>query len=62
MDRLRRFVAQHGNVSIVDTQGRTRTLPPGDPDVPDLLANADRFLWDGYWRGRPENGGAYRTK
>lgn len=53
-ERLRRFVAQHGSVSIQDTQCNTRILSSGDPDVPDLLANADRFLWDGYWRGRPE--------
>jgi hypothetical protein len=53
-ERLQRFVAQHGSVSIQDTQGNTRILPSGDPDIFELIAKADRFLWDGYWRSRAE--------
>jgi hypothetical protein len=53
-ERLERFVAQHGKVSIVDTQGRVRILPSGDPDIFELIAKADQFLWDGLWRSRAE--------
>jgi hypothetical protein len=53
-EQLRRFVAQHGSVSIQDTQGNTRILPSGDPDIFELVAKADRFLWDGLWRSRAE--------
>lgn len=53
-ERLERFVAQHGNVSLMDAQGHTRTLASRDPDVFELIAKADRFLWDGLWRSRAE--------
>ena len=53
-EQLRRFVQQYGAVSLVDSKGETRILPSGDPDVAELVANADRFLWDGLLRSRPE--------
>lgn len=52
--QLERFVLQHGRVSLVDTQGRTRILPSGDQDVHKLIERADRFLWDGLSRSRAE--------
>ena len=52
--RLRRFVAQHGKVAVIDSEGRTRTLPSGEPDALELIQNADQFLWDGLWRSRSE--------
>jgi len=51
---LRRFALRHGSVSLEDTKGQTRTLPSGDPDIFDLVKNADRFLWDGLSRSRRE--------
>ena len=53
-EQLHRFVQQYGAVSFVDTKGETRILPSGDPDVFELVANADRFLWDGLLRSRQE--------
>jgi hypothetical protein len=53
-EQLRRFVVRNGGVSVVDTEGRTHNLPSGDPDVVELIANADRFLWDGLLRSRRE--------
>lgn len=41
------FVRQHGSVSIVDTEGKTRQLTTGDPDVFGLIENANRFLFNG---------------
>jgi len=48
--RVRRFAERHGEVTVMDTTGRTRTLPSGESDIFELLANADRFLWAGTWR------------
>jgi len=48
--RVRRFAQRHGSMVIMDIGGRTHTVPSGDPDAFELLLDADRFLWDGYWR------------
>lgn len=52
--RLTRFVARHGSVAIIDSKGKVRILLSGEPDVHQLVERADRFLWDGVWRGRVE--------
>lgn len=54
LEQLNKFAARHGSVSMLDTTGQSRTLPSGDKDVFDLVAKADRFLWDGTWRSRHE--------
>lgn len=48
------FVARHGNVSIVDTAGKGRTVMDPGPDVEELMERANGYLWDGYWRSRDE--------
>ncbi len=35
------FARKHGTVKILDTQGKTRILPSGDPDSIELVENAD---------------------
>jgi hypothetical protein len=53
-ERLRRFVVQHGNVSVLDTSGRTRSVAGGGPDIQELMENADTFQWEGLQRSRDE--------
>lgn len=52
--QLVRFARQHGTISFYDSSGRSYDLPSGTSDSPSLAENADRFLWDGIWRSRPE--------
>jgi hypothetical protein len=51
---LLRFVRDDGDVSVLDSQGRTRKLQSGDPDSFDLVEKADRFLFEGVWFTRAE--------
>lgn len=53
-ENLREFVNRHGDVSIVDTQGKTHRLPSGNPEIDQLIATAEWFLWGGAWRSRQD--------
>jgi hypothetical protein len=53
-ENLREFVRTHGSVIVLDTQGRARKLPSGEPDIFDVIANADRFVFDDKWYSRKD--------
>lgn len=48
------FVRKNGSVTILDTQGRARKLPGGEPDVFDVIDKADRFVFEGTWYSRKD--------
>lgn len=52
--KLQRFALRHGSVSIIDAHGNTRSLTTSEMTTHDLIATADRFLWDGLLRSRAE--------
>jgi hypothetical protein len=51
---LHAFAREHGSVTILDTEGRARKLPGGEPDVFDVIDKADRFVFEGKWYSRKE--------
>jgi hypothetical protein len=51
-ENLHAFVRKHGSVTVLDAQGKARELPNGDPDIFDIIAKADRFLFAGKWYSR----------
>ena len=53
-ESLNAFVTKHGSVRILDTEGKTKILMSGDPDVFDLYEKADWFLFKDRWYGRAE--------
>ena len=53
-ENLTAFVRKHGSVTILDTQGRARKLPSGEPDVLDVIDRADRYVFVGKWYSRNE--------
>lgn len=53
-ENLTDFVRKHGSIKVVDTRGRTRKLPCGEPDIYDVIDKADRFEFDGRWYSRSE--------
>lgn len=52
--KLQRFALRHGSVSVIDTYGNTRSLTTSEMTTHNLIATADRFLWDGLLRSRAE--------
>jgi hypothetical protein len=52
LDTLRKFVLDHGPVSIVDSAGKTRTLKDDTLNVWEFALKADRFHYAGRWHGR----------
>ena len=52
--KLERFAMRHGSVSIIDTEGNTRSLTTSELTTHELIATADQFLWDGRSRSRTE--------
>jgi hypothetical protein len=53
-DNLSEFVRTHGSVTVLDTQRRARALPGGGADTFDVIAKADRFVFEGRWYSRTE--------
>lgn len=48
------FVGRCGSVTILDTQGRARKLPNGEPDSHEIIEKADRFVFGDRWYSREE--------
>ena len=51
---LRSFVRNHGSVSIVDSDGKSKKLKDGSPELWELVDNADEFRFEGKKYGRRE--------
>lgn len=49
---VKAFVKKQGNVTVVDLNGTIRILQSEAPDLPDLVANANRFNFRGHWYTR----------
>ena len=56
LENLHKFVAHYGDVSILDSAGKTRKLKDGTPDVWELAAKGDKFRFEGRWLTRAEMG------
>jgi len=46
------FLITRGSVKVVDLNGHIRNLQPELPDMDDLIANANRFHFEGKWYTR----------
>ena len=53
-ENLNAFVRRRGSVTVLDTQRRARVLPAGGTDTFDVIAKADRFVFEGRWYSRTE--------
>lgn len=53
-ENLHAFMRKRGSVVVLDTQGRARKLPNGEPDTFDVIAHADRFVFDDRWYSRED--------
>lgn len=53
-ENLRVFVRRRGSVTVLDTKGRARKLPSGETDTFDVIANADRFVFEDKWYSRSD--------
>ena len=49
---LKDFVMKHGDIKIVDLNGKTKILESGKPDAFDLAEKANRFCFEGRWYSR----------